>query len=84
MEQAQLLNELSEVGERISEHRLDAQVTFKCFEDGDIAVTFTHFHNDYPQRNSSINLYTFYNEDELRAWHYQLDKVFEGGLLDEI
>ncbi|UBH07877.1 hypothetical protein [Macrococcus armenti] len=83
MEQAQLLNELSEVAERIAEHRLNAYIEFRGTECGDIVVEFRHFDDRYPNGNRGRRLYTFWGEDNLRAWHYQIDKVFEGGLLDE-
>ncbi|UTH01656.1 hypothetical protein KFV05_07980 [Macrococcoides canis] len=83
MNQAQLLNEVSEVSERIAEHRAWAEITFKCLEDGDILVRFTHYDKRYPRGNRSIFLFSFWKEEKMKAWHCQLDKVFEGDLIDE-
>lgn len=83
MNQAQLLNKLSEVAERIAEHRLHAKVELFCLEDGDIMVAFMHFSSEYPRGCRSVCLFTFHKEHNLNAWHNQLDKVFEGDLLDE-
>ena len=80
----ELLSEVSELSEKIAFHRLNAEVTFKCLEDEDVMIKFTHYDVRYKNSSSSIYLYTFTNPHQKQAFYYQIDKLFEtGGLMDE-
>ena len=78
-----LFNEVSEAIERIIATNIQAKVSF-TIEDGMTTIEFKHIDKRYAEGHRSIYLFDFQCNHKLRAWHYQLDKVFEGGLLDEI
>lgn len=76
-----LFNEVSELIEKINETGMDASVKY-VNEDGMISVEFIHHDKRYPGNKKEMHLFDFQNEHNIRAWHFQIDKVMDGGLLD--
>lgn len=76
-----LFNEVSELIEKINHSDMNTSVKY-VNEDDMISVEFIHIDNRYPENKRAIYLFDFQDEHKLRAWHFQIDKVFDGGLLD--
>lgn len=76
-----LFNEVSELIEKINHSDMNTSVKY-VNEDDMISVEFIHIDGRYPENKRAIYLFDFQDEHKLRAWHFQIDKVFDGGLLD--
>lgn len=77
-----LFDEVSEAIKRIIATDIQNKISFTV-EDGMRTIEFKHIDERYAEGYRSIYLFDFQCNHKLRAFHYQLDKVFEGGLLDE-
>ena len=73
-----LLKMANELNELLLHSKINGYIQFYRFEDGVIAIYFTHIHKSYEHNNTSIHIYDFNNEECILEKTEKIKRVIAG------